>query len=50
MLAKALKIPADAVSILLGATARKKRIKIDDDLTENELLIALGIEQQLSIA
>ena len=37
------------IQILLGRTSRKKKIKIDLDISFEELLKILGIERQLSI-
>ena len=49
MLAKALRVPRADVSIITGHTARTKKIKIDRDISFNELCIALGIERQLDL-
>lgn len=46
LLAKALKIPQTHITILLGATSRTKRIKIETTLTQQELFDALGIARQ----
>jgi len=48
-MSKQLKIPRDGITILLGATARKKRLKIDLDITFDELISRLGIARQLDI-
>jgi uncharacterized protein (TIGR00251 family) len=42
-------LKTDKVQILLGRTSRKKKIKIDLNITFEELLKILGIERQLSI-
>lgn len=49
MLAKSLGIPQADVQIIAGATSRNKKVKIDRALTRDQLLTALGIEQQMSI-
>lgn len=49
LLSKKLKLPQEKVSIVLGTTARKKRIKIDADIRREQLLTALGIEKQKNI-
>ncbi len=49
MLAKALKIPQDALSIVAGKTSRKKRIWIAHDITLDQFLAQLGIEEQLRL-
>lgn len=48
-IAAALKIPAKEVVIVSGQTSRKKRIKINREIHYEQLLIALGIEQQMSV-
>jgi uncharacterized protein (TIGR00251 family) len=48
-IAKALKIPGESVLLISGATSRNKRIKINKDITYDEVLRALGIEEQLSL-
>ncbi|MFA5074536.1 MAG: DUF167 domain-containing protein [Candidatus Babeliales bacterium] len=48
-LAEKLKITKDNVVILLGTTARKKRIKINLNITLDELESKLGIIRQLKI-
>jgi len=45
MIAKALRIPRDEVTIIAGQTARNKKIKIDRELSFGELLNALGVER-----
>lgn len=46
LLAKALAIPKEQVSILAGATSRNKRIRVGVDITFDQLLGALGVERQ----
>lgn len=48
-LAKALKIPQTAVTIVSGATSRTKLIRITTDHTYEQLLDALEIPAQVSI-
>jgi len=48
-LSKALRIPRDLISISSGAQSRKKRIRIDLDITFNRLLELLGIDWQLDM-
>ena len=47
-LSKALKIPQEHVTILAGATSRKKVIKLDTTLPREQVYELLGIEQQLT--
>ena len=49
LIAKAVAIPANKVTIISGATVRLKRIKIDADLSFDRLLAALGIERQIKL-
>ena len=49
LLSKALSIPKDSVVIMFGMTSPKKRLKINKEMTIDALLLALGIETQLSI-
>ncbi len=49
LLAKKLRIPQSEVVILLGATSRKKRLKVGVAINFDELLAALGVENQLKI-
>jgi uncharacterized protein (TIGR00251 family) len=49
LLAKALKIPKQKVILVSGATSRIKRIKIEHELTIEQLYGALGIERQIPI-
>ncbi len=46
LLAKALRLPKDQVSILAGATSRNKRIRVAINMTFDQLLAALEIERQ----
>jgi len=48
-LSKALGIPQDMISISSGAQSRKKRIKVDTDMTYNKLLELLGIDWQMDM-
>ena len=48
-LSKALGIPQDMISISSGAQSRKKRIKIEADMTYNKLLELLGIDWQMDM-
>ena len=48
IIAKACKKPQDCVQIIMGQTSRSKTIKIESDLTYEQLLFALGIEKQTS--
>ena len=48
-LAKKLGIPQSEVVIMLGATSRKKRLKIGIGLNFEQLLDALGVETQQKI-
>jgi len=45
-LSKALHLPKEKVTIIHGATSRKKRIKIDCDLTFNQFCKQLELEKQ----
>ena len=48
-LSKALGIPQGMITIVLGAQSRKKRIKIDVEMTYNSLLELLGIDWQMDM-
>jgi len=48
-LSQALKITQDMIEIVGGKQDRKKRIKIESELSYNQLLAALGIEQQINM-
>ena len=43
LFATTLKIPQEAVQILVGDTARRKKIKIDKELTFEQLLLKLDL-------
>lgn len=47
-IARSLKIPTKSVKITLGKSSRKKRLRIDADISRESLLLLLGIEQQVS--
>ena len=47
--ASTLKIPQHSVELIGGTTSRTKRLKIDKDLTFEQLLSLLGIEVQKKI-
>ena len=49
LICQKLRLIKDKVTILIGARARQKKIKIDDDVTWDQLLVKLGIERQLKI-
>ncbi len=49
MIAKKVSISKKLITIVNGATSRKKRIKIDADLRYDQFLDKIGIERQLSI-
>jgi len=49
MLAKSVGISKDLVSIVSGATSRNKIIKIDAEITFEQLLEKLGIERQMGL-
>lgn len=49
LFSKRLKIPQNSIEIVLGATSRKKRLKIDFDIDFEKLVELLGIERQLKI-
>jgi len=49
LLAQKLSLSKNDISIIVGATSRKKRIKIDSDVNFDELLSLLDIERQLTI-
>jgi len=48
-LAKSLKLPKEEVVIISGETSRNKKIKIEKELSLQELYDSLEIENQLSI-
>ncbi len=49
LISSLLGVPTTQVMIVQGHTVRKKRLKIDLDITLNEVLIRCGIETQTSI-
>jgi len=49
MLSKALGIPQDMVHIVSGEQVRKKKIKIDVEMTFNRLLELLGVDWQMDM-
>ena len=49
LLSKQLKIPQAQISIISGAISRKKHVKIETNITEEELYTKLGIHLQMSI-
>lgn len=49
LLAKKLRIAQHTITIIAGTTGRKKRIKIDAPLTEQQLFAALEIEKQRTL-
>ena len=48
-LAKMLRIPERAITILTGATSKLKRVQIEAEKTFNEICDDLGIERQISL-
>ena len=46
LISQAVKVPHDEITILQGLTSRKKRIKINRQLTEDELFVCLGLIRQ----
>ena len=49
LVAKALRIAQGDVEIISGATSRKKRLKVDADLTIEQFFAAVGVERQQSL-
>lgn len=49
MIAKRVGVTQQAVTIIAGATSRKKILKIESGLTKQELLETLGVHMQLGI-
>lgn len=49
MLAKAIGAPQDEVFIVSGEASRNKRIKIEQNITFDQLLEKLGIDKQLGL-
>jgi uncharacterized protein len=48
-LSKKLKLEQCAINIIVGETSRKKRLKIDADVSFESICLKLGIELQTSI-
>lgn len=48
-ISKMLNIPQDMVSIVSGETSKKKRIKLDIEITYNQLLELLGVDWQMDM-
>lgn len=48
-IAKALRVPISDIVIISGATSKLKRIKINTSLAYEQMVKALGIEQQLAL-
>jgi len=48
-IAKNIGMPESMIAIVLGQQSRKKRIKIEVDITYNKLLQLFGIEQQMNV-
>lgn len=49
ILSKALKVPQGTITIMAGATSRKKLLSIKHAITFEAVLAALGIERQMKI-
>ena len=49
MLSKALKVPQADLSIVSGLIARLKRVRVERDVTFEQLLVLLGIDKQMSL-
>lgn len=49
MLAKAIGVPQEKVYIVSGEASRNKRIKIEQNITFEQLLVTLGIERQMGL-
>ena len=49
LLAKAAGLSRDAGTIIAGQTSRTKTLKIDADISFQQLLAALGIERQINL-
>ena len=48
-IAQSLGIPQDLIMIITGKTGRKKRVKIDVEMTYNMFLDAMGLEWQMDM-
>ena len=49
LFAKALKITLNELELVSGATSRTKKLKIETQLTHDEILEKLGIQRQLTV-
>ncbi len=49
LISKKLKIPQNYISIISGLTSRKKKIKIDLDITKSKCIEMLGLSNQKDI-
>ncbi|MFH1643729.1 MAG: DUF167 domain-containing protein [bacterium] len=49
LISKKLSLPKSNIEIVLGAKDRNKKIKIDTNLSYDEILLKLGVEKQLKI-
>ncbi|HZW60791.1 MAG TPA: DUF167 domain-containing protein [Candidatus Babeliales bacterium] len=49
MIAKAVDVPQADVQIVSGETTRNKKVRINKNVTVDQVIAALGIEQQMSI-
>ena len=49
LIARLCKIPQSHVTLIAGSTSRAKRIKIENDITLDELYEVLGLVKQLQI-
>jgi len=49
ILSKFLKVPVQDITIVVGAASRRKRIKINTEITYSDFLKKIGIESQMSI-
>lgn len=50
LISKKLKLNKDSIQIMLGIKDRNKKIKIETNLSYDEVLLKLGIEKQLKIS
>lgn len=48
-LARVLKVPMNEITIISGQTSRNKRMRINREISYEQLLSALGIEQQMNV-
>lgn len=49
MIAHALKISQDLITIVVGQTSRNKKIKIEQTITMDQFLSKIGVEKQLRL-